>query len=194
MLSVLMFEIKNNKIELKKDLNDLDKFVIDFVKLLKIKYVIVSGYVSILFGRTRGSEDVDILIEKLDKKRFVDFYKSVTKKEFYCLNTSKVNEAYEYLETGHAIRFARINEAVPNMEIKFIKDRKDEYVLNNPIKVSINRLELNVAQIESQIVYKKYKLMSDKDIEDARHLEILFKDQIDKNKIKLFESWWKNGQ
>jgi len=43
-------------IELKKELTNLDRFVIGFTSLLNklnSKYVIVSGYVAILFGRNR---------------------------------------------------------------------------------------------------------------------------------------------
>jgi len=39
----------------------------DFVKLLdnaKIDYVVVSGYIAIVFGRPRGTEDVDIFIKE----------------------------------------------------------------------------------------------------------------------------------
>lgn len=42
-------------------LSEVDKFVLDFVSILKnhFKYVIVSGYVAILFGRPRGTEDIE---------------------------------------------------------------------------------------------------------------------------------------
>ncbi len=192
---MIEMEIKHTKsgIEFEKELNDLDRFVLDFIKNIKIKYVLVSGYVSILFGRARGSEDVDIFIEKLDKKQFADFYKGVLAGGFYCLNTSDIDEAYEYLETGHAIRFAKEGEVMPNMEVKFIKDRKDKYILDNPVMVAIKNKKLNIAPIESQIVYKRYQLKSNKDLEDARHLEALFNGKLNREKLKLFESWWKNG-
>lgn len=35
-----------------------------------IKYVIVSGYVAILFGRSRISEDVDLLVEHISFEKF----------------------------------------------------------------------------------------------------------------------------
>ncbi len=70
-------------IRLDKELNALDEFVLHFVNSIKSDYVIVSGYVSILFGRARMSEDVDDLIPKetdfnrmlknLKKKRFLLF-------------------------------------------------------------------------------------------------------------------------
>jgi RecA-family ATPase len=55
-----------------KVVSKLDLFVIDFIKILEkyTDYVIVSGYVSILFGRSRGTEDIDIFIEKIDFKKF----------------------------------------------------------------------------------------------------------------------------
>jgi len=44
-----------------KSLSNVDKFVLDFVDILKnhFRYVIVSGYVAILFGRSRGTEDIE---------------------------------------------------------------------------------------------------------------------------------------
>ena len=51
-------------IKLERELSNLDEFVLDFVNLLD-NYVIVSGYVSILLGRSRTTEDVDLLLPKL---------------------------------------------------------------------------------------------------------------------------------
>ncbi len=49
-----------------KTLSELDIFVLDFLSVLKAytDYVIVSGYVTILFGRARGTEDIDIIMLK----------------------------------------------------------------------------------------------------------------------------------
>ena len=61
------------KISLKKPLNELDTFVIDFISILNdmnITYVVVSGYVAILFGRNRSSEDVDLIVEKINLEQF----------------------------------------------------------------------------------------------------------------------------
>ena len=51
--------ILNNKV-----VNRLDEFVLTFTSVLdrmKINYVIVSGYVAIVFGRSRATEDIDII-------------------------------------------------------------------------------------------------------------------------------------
>ena len=53
----------------------LDRFVLDFTELLEeyVDYVIVSGYVVILFGRARGTEDIDTIIRYIDRDTFASF-------------------------------------------------------------------------------------------------------------------------
>ena len=50
------YELKDNKLTFSRELSELDELVMRFVALLDktgIKYVIISGYVAILFGRSR---------------------------------------------------------------------------------------------------------------------------------------------
>ena len=59
--------INKKTIEINRELSDLDSFTIGFVNILTkhTSYVIVSGYVAILLGRARASEDIDIIIPKI---------------------------------------------------------------------------------------------------------------------------------
>jgi len=52
--------INGKKIKLDKPINELDKFVLHFIKILEkhVDYVIISGYVAIPLGRSRATEDV----------------------------------------------------------------------------------------------------------------------------------------
>jgi hypothetical protein len=52
-----------------KERTILDTFAEDFVDVVKMhaKYIIVSGFVAIAHGRSRGTEDVDIIIERIQK-------------------------------------------------------------------------------------------------------------------------------
>ena len=183
-------EIKyhKDKIEFEKELNSLDKFVIDFCSILNklnIKYVIIAGYVAILFGRNRNSEDVDIFIDDIDLNKFKTLWMRLLE-EFECVNTNDVHDAFEnYLQEVNQIRFSRKNHPVPNMEIKKAKDSTDWWSLNNRKKVILNNSELFISPFEMQIAYKLY-LGSEKDIEDARFLYKLFKERID---IKLLHSF-----
>ena len=56
--------ISKNNIKIDRELSELDIFTLDFINVLKkyTKYVLVSGYVSILLGRSRASEDIDVII------------------------------------------------------------------------------------------------------------------------------------
>ena len=61
-----------------RELSNLDKLVLKFIKILEkhVDYVIISGYVSILLGRSRATEDVDVFINKIHINVFSKFYPS----------------------------------------------------------------------------------------------------------------------
>lgn len=177
-----------DKIEFEKVLNSLDKFVIDFTSILdklNIKYVVISGYVSILFGRSRTSEDIDVIIEKMDKDRFRMFWEEILG-EFDCIITEGMEDAYDnYLLTNHAIRFAKKGMFIPNMEVKFPKIDLEKWALEQRKKVIINGLTLFISPLELQISFKLF-LGSEKDIEDARYLYRLFEDKLDIQSLHEF--------
>ncbi|KAA0008843.1 MAG: hypothetical protein FE036_01530 [Thermoplasmata archaeon] len=181
-------EYKKDSIYIKnKVITELDKFVLDFVKFLErfTEYTIVSGYVTILFGRARGTEDIDTLIARFDKNMFIHLFKLLIESDYNFLNSENANELYEMLEEGLAIRIARKNTVIPNIELKFVKDEFDRYSLENKIKVAMNDKHIFISPIELQIPYKLY-LGSDKDIEDAIYLWDIFKEKIDLSLLKKF--------
>ena len=178
-----------------KNLSELDKFVKDFIPVLKkhVKYVIVSGYVAILFGRNRNSEDVDIIIEKPDFNIFEELWDEIYK-NLECINAFNAKEAYHnYLSEGIPIRFSKKNEFIPNIEIKFPKIKLDDWTLAERKKVIINDYELFISPIELEIPYKLY-LGSDKDIEDARFLYKLFKKYLDMKLLSEFNEKLKTNK
>ncbi|MEA3378641.1 MAG: nucleotidyltransferase [Nanoarchaeota archaeon] len=175
-------EFSDNEIVIDKELSNLDKFVKKFVEVLDkngIKYVIVSGYVAIFFGRSRHTEDVDLFIEKIDFEKFKQLWKDLSK-EFECLNTDDVNDAYNnYLNENTALRFAKEGTFIPNIEVKFPKIKLDKQILNSQILVKCREMILYFPILESQIAFKLY-LGSDKDLEDAEHLWTIFKENFAK--------------
>ncbi len=79
-------EFENRKIRLKRVLSVLDRFVIDFVQILdhlEIKYVIISSYLPLLFGRQRITEDVDIFLEDIDGIKLRRLYNVLSKKYWF---------------------------------------------------------------------------------------------------------------
>ena len=76
---------------MKRRINDktiLDKFVEDFCKVVErhVKYVICSGFVAIAHGRTRGTEDIDMIIEKMGLKGFIKLHEDLVKNGFICIH------------------------------------------------------------------------------------------------------------
>jgi len=186
----LKIEVSKASIKLTKELNDLDNLVIDFVKLLdrnKVKYVLVSGYVSILFGRSRASEDIDIIVKKIPKRRFFVLWEDLLKKNFECIVPDNFESAYDnYLINHTSIRFAKKDRPIPNIEFMFPKaEDLDNWVLKNGRHVRLNRQVLKISPIELQIAYKLF-LASGKDIEDARHLYQLFNEYLNKKLLTKF--------
>ncbi len=180
---------KEKEIIWNKPLSDLDKLVFKFTNLLEqldVRYVIISGYVAILFGRSRETEDVDIFIEEMPEKKFNQFWNSMEENGFECLNAFSPSEALnDFLGQMIAIRFAEKGCVIPNFEIKYPKTDLNKYSLKNRILVRVGENFLYTSKLELQIAFKLY-LGSDKDIEDAIHLWQIFKDNIDHKLVSSF--------
>ena len=170
------------------DKNILDKFTEDFCNIIDkyIKYVIVSGFVSIAHGRTRSTEDIDMFIEKVSQERYTQIHNELIENGFVCMQSDDGNIIYnDYLIKGDSVRYVRDDEGMfpPEMEIKFPKDELDEEILKDRIKLPFTKLDVYFSSIESNIAFKEEYLGSDKDIEDAKYLREVCSDSIDNNKI-----------
>ena|SRR3989344_1921123 len=170
-----------------KERNILDQFCTDFCNIVEkhAKYIIVSGFVAISTGRTRGTEDIDMIIEKLDGARFTKLHEELVKNGFVCMQSNNVEEIYSYLAERLSVRYTYNDKEVPEMEIKFAKDVLDELQLQGRIKIPLTGLDVWFGSIEMNIAYKEEYLKSDKDLEDAQHLRIVFTPSEEKiNKCK----------
>ena len=164
-----------------KELNSLDKKVIKLVNLIDFEYVIISGYVAILFGRSRATEDVDMFI-RVGKEEFYAFYDRISKNNFYIINAENKEEGYEFLKEGIALRIAENGEFIPNFELKLPKREIDRLTMKNKIKVKFSNFEINTSEIELQIAFKLF-LGSEKDYLDSKHLYNTFENYLDKKKL-----------
>lgn len=59
-----------------KDRTILDKFTEAFVNVVEkhVEYIIVSGFVAIAHGRSRGTKDIDMIIERIEKDKFLKLH------------------------------------------------------------------------------------------------------------------------
>ncbi len=176
-------------IKIDKEINEVDKFTFRFLDILKkySDYVIVSGYVAILLGRSRTTEDIDIIIPKLDKEKYVKLFNELIEDGFWCLNSNNTNNSYELLESKSSVRFAIEPRIIPNIELKFSKTIYDKAALKNPIIIRLNDKEIKTSFLELQIAYKEEVLKGNKDLEDAKHIRLIAYEHLDVGLINKYK-------
>ena len=172
------------------DLNVLEKFAIEFSNIIEkyCKYIIVSGFVAIAHGRTRATEDIDMILEKIDKPTFQLIHDDLVKNGFECLQGNTASDLYDdYLIKKTNIRYVKNGELVPEMELKLEKDQLDNIQIKEREKFPITNIPLWFSSIEANIAYKETFLKSPKDMEDAKHLRIMYGGKVNNEKIKYYE-------
>ncbi|HLC97773.1 MAG TPA: hypothetical protein VJC21_03260 [Candidatus Nanoarchaeia archaeon] len=168
------------------NLNVLNEFCEKFSQIMEqyCRYIIVSGFVAIASGRTRGTEDIDLIMERVSKEKFRLIFAALKKEGFACMQSDDADEVYAYLQENLSVRFTWKEKPLPEMEIKFAKDALDEYQLRTRIKLPLTNLDVWFSDINVNIAFKEELLKSPKDLEDARHLRIVFAELVDEEKIK----------
>lgn len=163
----------------------LDKFVEDFVAITEkhVNYIIVSGFVAIVHGRSRGTEDIDMIIDKIPLDRFLSLHNDLVENGFECMQSSDFEEVYNYLVEGDSVRYVRKGQHLPEMEIKFAKDELDVLQLSSKTKLPLSGLDVWFSNIETNIAFKEELLKTDKDIKDAEHLRIIYEKEISETLI-----------
>lgn len=169
-----------------KDRNILDRFCEEFCAIVEkhCKYIVVSGFLAIASGRTRGTEDIDLVIERITFDKFKLLFKDLAKNNFVCMQSSDAEEVYSYLKDNTSVRFTWKDKELPEMEVKFVKDILDEYQLKNRVKLKLTGLDIWFSNVNVNIAFKEKLLKSPKDLEDARHLRIVYAEQVNEEEIE----------
>lgn len=166
------------------DRSILDRFCTEFCTVVDkhAKYIIVSGFIAIAAGRTRATEDIDMILEPVEKTTFSKLHGALVEHGFVCMQSDSADILYDdYLTKKAAIRYTYKNRHVPEMEVKFAKDQLDLLQLQSRTKIPQTGLDVWFGSVEMTIAFKEDYLKSDKDLEDARHLRIVF--TVDERKI-----------
>ncbi|MCZ7402864.1 MAG: hypothetical protein O8C61_11645 [Candidatus Methanoperedens sp.] len=164
----------------------LDKFAGDFVNIVEkhAKYIIVSGFVAIAHGRSRGTEDIDLIIERIEKDPFKEMHNDLLQAGFECIQSEDPDVIYDdYLKDKTSVRYTRKGHFLPEMELKLARDELDEYQIRTRKKLPLTGLDLYFSSIEMNIAFKEELLTSEKDIDDADHLRIIYSEVLDENEI-----------
>lgn len=169
-----------------KDKSILDQFCQEFCKIVKkhTKYIIVSGYVAIASGRVRGTEDIDMIIPRISLPVFSELHDDLSQNNFACVQSSLPSEIYEYLSDNGSVRYTWKDKLLPEMELKFAKDMLDTLQLQTRVKLPLTGLDVWFSSVAANIAFKEEYLKSDKDIEDAKHLRIVYTEKINEEEIE----------
>src|SRR3989338_5433279 len=158
------------------DRNILDEFCINFCKILEkhCKYIVVSGFVAISSGRTRGTEDIDVIIEKLPLERFIILHNDLIKNGFVCMQTEDVKSIYkDYLDDNLSVRYTFKDMMLPEMEVKFAKDELDNYQLKKRIKRNLSMHSLkSIRSLSGRFSQKRMALRSSSRFTGLRMLKL----------------------
>lgn len=164
-------EFVDDEIRIDKSPSALDALILDVADVLDeigIRYAVVSGYVAVLVGRSRATEDIDVIAEPFDEET-ADELATRLGDAGYWGSAMPLDALHETLADGAPFRIAEDGHRVPNVELKFASDEYDYVSLDDSITVRLRDRSLVVGSLELQIAYKLY-LGTRMDFEDALHL------------------------
>ena len=172
------FKVENGVVSVDKEITALDRFALDVLGIVKkyTDYVIISGYVSIFFGRARATEDIDIFIKDLSYETFAKLYEESVGNGYEWTVDNPRDLYNEYLKKNTPVSIWRKAFPLLRIEMKIATKRGQLVQFQDRITVKFKGQEFFMANIEGQIAYKRYIAKSDKDLADARHLELVFQD------------------
>jgi len=164
-------EFTGDGVVIDKRPSELDELVIDVVDILEdvgVSYTVVSGYVAVLFGRARATEDIDVLVEPFDEPTARELANRL-RDAGYWGSAMPLYDLYETVTDGLPVRIAEDGDIVPNVELKFASDEYDRLSLQNTTVVRLAGNEIRIGSLELQIAYK-LGMGTRKDFEDALYL------------------------
>lgn len=168
------------QIEVESDITELDKLAWELISRLNnyADYVIVSGYIAILLGMERPTQDVDIVIRGFrSKPEFKNFFKSLKGLGWETI-PSNLDELYFLLEERNE-KIDIFTNKQWYFDFKKAKDKWGILSLENPLMVKKGKYSFKIAPPEIQIPYKIW-LGSDKDLKDAAYLYERLKPIVDR--------------
>lgn len=169
---------RDGELVVDREPNELDRLAISFTAILDelgIRHVYVAGFVAILTGRARSTQDVDVLLEPLDETQVDRLVENLEENGMWG-PAMPLADMYE-MATEANIWIAPAEQVIPHVEAKFVRDETDRFALENRLTARIGESTIPIAPLELQIAYK-LNLGTQQDFEDAVHLYTLFEETL----------------
>lgn len=176
-------DLDEETLRIDRQLSTLDEAVLAFADVLdscEVEYVIVSGYVAILTGRSRATEDVDVILGELTESETNELVDTLTERDYWGM-AMPLEDMYSMLSDGDRIRIAEAEEFYPNFEVWFASNEIERMALANALTVEFADGTIEISPIELQIAFKLHLAQranspDGKDMEDALHLYVTFEE------------------
>ena len=110
-------EFTDEGVVIDKPPSDLDEFILEVGGILDdvgIEYSVVSGYVAVLFGRARATEDIDVITERFDDGTADELAKRLQEAGYWG-SAMPLEDVYETLADDLPVRVAEDGHRVPNV-------------------------------------------------------------------------------
>jgi predicted nucleotidyltransferase len=134
------------------------------LQISKIRYVVVGGLAAIIRGRTRTTQDIDLIIEKQPQKihQFIDQLK---KYDFEILE----DQIELGIKEGFQISIFDIKSAL-RLDLKIAGNDEDDIALDQKVVETYQGISLNLVSIEQFLIGKIMYLGDISDIEEDKEL------------------------
>lgn len=159
--------------------NELDELAVSFSTLLQrldVDHAFVAGYLAVLTGRARATEDIDVFVEPLTEAETAAVVDELEAAGFWG-PAMPLTEMYRNLSAGTNVWVAPDGQMTPHIEAKFPSDEFDEASLSNAIDATVGGETIPVGPLELQIAYK-LSLGTRTDLEDAAHFYAVFEESL----------------
>ena len=180
-------EFTDEGVVIDKPPSDLDRLMLevgDVLDAVGIEYSVVSGYVAVLFGRSRATEYIDVITERFDEGTADELAKRL-REAGYWGSAMPLDDLHETLADDLPARIAEEGHRVPNVELKFASDESDRISLDNAISVRLGGETLRVGPLEFQIAYK-LDMGAQKDYEDALYLHEVAEPSLNRTALERY--------
>ena len=186
-------DLDEETLRIDRRLSALDTAVLTFTDVLEsceVEYVIVSGYVAILTGRSRATEDVDVILGELTESETNELVDTLTERGYWGM-AMPLEDMYSMLRDGDRIRIAEADEFYPNFEVWFASNEIERGALANSLTVTFDDGTIEISPIELQIAYKLHLAQranspDGKDMEDALHLYVTFEEAFNTETLETY--------
>jgi len=125
-----------------------------------------------------------MIIRPIKKDEFAQMHKKLLESGFICMQSDSSEEILQYLSEHNPVRYYRNEKPLPQMELKFAKDELDEYQLKTKTRLGLTGLDIWFSNVNVNIAFKEHLLKSPKDMEDSKHLKIVYKEMISEEEIE----------